>query len=141
MNQKFRAIIARPFARYLIIGVSVYLFELVVIFVAQHLGATALVAVALSYWLGFLVSFGLQKFITFGDTRMHHRVIVSQLIATALLIGFNFIFTLFVTRSLTGIVSPMVSRTLALGMTTVWNFYLYRTRIFKAPSNQKILID
>jgi putative flippase GtrA len=55
--------------RYLVIGVSVYLFELVVIIVAQQLGASAVVAVGLSFALGLTVSFLLQKIITFGDKR------------------------------------------------------------------------
>jgi putative flippase GtrA len=117
--------------RYLAIGVSVYLFELVVIVVAQLLGASAVAAVGISFWLGLVVSFGLQKMVTFGDRRLHHRVLVPQVIAFSLLVLFNFGFTLLVTQLLQAWLPAVVTRTLALGTTTIWNFYLYKTRIFK----------
>jgi len=34
-----------------------------------------------------------------------------------------------------------VTRTLALGITTIWNFYLYRTRIFRQSDHEEILVD
>jgi putative flippase GtrA len=81
------------------------------------------------------VSFLLQKFVTFGDNRTHHRILVPQFIATCLLVVFNFGFTLFVTAIFAGILPAVVSRTLALGICTIWNFYLYKTRIFKQAPN------
>lgn len=116
---------------YLIVGVGVYLFEMLIIFVARSLGANNLLAVGLSFWLGLLVSFALQKVVTFSDKRIHHRVLLSQLVAFSLLVVLNFVFTLLITQLLTGIVTPFISRTIALGITTIWNFYLYKTKIFK----------
>jgi len=112
------------------VGVSVYAFELLVIVVAQALGASSLLAVGLSFWLGLLVSFGFQKLVTFSDKRMHHRVVLWQLAVFSLLVLFNFGFTLLVTRLLANIIPAVLCRTLALGITTIWNFYLYKTRIF-----------
>ena len=123
----------KPGPRYLIVGGSVFVFELAVIKVAQMCGANNLVAVGLSFWLGFIVSFILQKFFSFGDKRTHHKVLLPQIIATASLVLFNFGFTLLLTDLLTGHMSAFISRTLALAITTIWNYYLYRTRIFKQP--------
>lgn len=134
MIRKLTDLLHRPIGRYLIIGVSVYIFELIVIFVAQHEGASAVVAVGLSFWLGLLVSFFLQKLVTFGDKRMHHRILVPQLVAVTLLVLFNFGFTLIVTELLQQLLPAVATRTLALGITTIWNFYLYKTRIFKTDS-------
>jgi putative flippase GtrA len=134
MYNKILARLHTPFGRYLIIGVSVYIFELVVIFAAQALGASAILAVGLSFWLGLLVSFFLQKLVTFGDRRMHHRILIPQLIAVALLVLFNFGFTLAVTKLLQNVLPAVATRTLALGITTIWNFYLYKTRIFKTDA-------
>ena len=120
---------------YLIVGVSVYLLELITIFVAQALGASAVVAVGLSFWLGLSVSFILQKFVTFGDKRLHHRILIPQVIAFSLLVLFNFGFTIGMTKLLASIIPAVVIRTLALGVTTIWNFYLYKTRIFKSSDN------
>jgi putative flippase GtrA len=135
MLSKFRLDLQKPSHRYLIIGVSVYLFELLVIIVAEQLGANSVLAVGLSFWLGLIVSFILQKVVTFKDKRTHHRVLLPQIIAFSLLVLFNFGFTILVTELLTGIVPAVVTRTLALGITTIWNFYLYRTKIFKTDDN------
>jgi putative flippase GtrA len=124
-------LLSKPFGRYLVIGGSVYLFELLVIVVAQRMGASSLLAVALSFWLGLIVSFILTKFVTFSDKRTHHRILIPQIIAVSLLVLFNFGFTLLVTHLLQGVLDPAIARTIALGITTFWNFYLYKTRIFK----------
>ena len=121
--------------RYVIIGGSVYVFELAVIVITQKLGASPVLAVGLSFWLGLIVSFALQKIITFGDKRTGRRILVSQILAFSLLVLFNFGFTLLVTKVLLHIFPAVITRTLALGITTMWNFYLYKTRIFKVDDN------
>ncbi|HEX7633419.1 MAG TPA: GtrA family protein [Candidatus Saccharimonadales bacterium] len=118
--------------RYLVVGVSVYALELIVIVIAQQLGASSVVAVGVAFWVGLVISFTLQKFVTFGDKRTHHKVVIPQLLATTALVLFNFGFTLVVTKLLADVVPAVISRTLALGVTTIWNFYLYKTRIFKS---------
>jgi putative flippase GtrA len=128
--------ISERLRRYLIIGVSVYIFELAVIVIAQALGASATLSVGLSFWLGLFVSFGLQKFVTFGDKRTQGRVLVPQLAAFSALVLFNFGFTLCVTYLLSPPLPPVITRTVALGITTIWNFYLYRTRLFKTGQDE-----
>jgi putative flippase GtrA len=131
MMKTIKTLLQRPGYRYLIIGGSVYLFELAVIVVAQWLGASAVWAVAISFCLGTLVSFWLQKLVTFGDKRMHHKILIPQMVATALLIVWNLGFSVLLTKLLQHHLPAVVTRTLALGITTIWNFYLYKTRIFK----------
>jgi putative flippase GtrA len=138
MYKKFLARLHAPFGRYLIIGGSVYVFELVVIFIAQRAGASSIIAVGLSFWMGLIVSFILTKFVTFGDKRTHHRILIPQMIAVTLLVLFNFGFTLLVTKLLQSVLPAVATRTLALGITTFWNFYLYKTRIFKTD---EVIID
>ncbi len=118
--------------RYVVVGGSVYLFEIAIIFLAQWMGASALVAVAFSFWFGLLASFTLQKILVFGDKRVHHRILLPQMIAFSLLVLFNFGFTLLMTKLLSNRLPATVTRTLALATTTIWNFYLYKTRIFKS---------
>ncbi len=128
---RLRALAAKPFHRYLVIGGTVYVFELTVIVLVQWLGASPVWAVAISYTLGTLVSFFLQKLVTFGDKRMHHRILLPQLIATTVLVLWNFGFSVLLAGLLSQRLPTVVIRTLALGVTTIWNFYLYKTRIFK----------
>lgn len=117
--------------RYLITGVSVYIFELLVIVVVRQMGGSAVLATGLSFWLGLIVSFIIQKIFTFGDKRKSASVLGPQLLAFSLLVLFNFGFTLLATSLLDQWLPATVIRTLALGVTTIWNFYLYKTRIFK----------
>lgn len=124
-----------PLYRYLLVGGSVYLLELIIIVIAQLFGVDSVRAVAISFVLGTAVSFGFQKFFTFGDTRLQHKIVLPQLLATVGLVVFNFGFTVLVAKLLSDIVPAVVSRTLALGITTIWNFYLYKTRIFKSVVN------
>lgn len=124
--------------RYLAIGASVYLFEILVIVVSQALGAGPVMAVGLSFWLGLLASFGLQKIITFGDKRLHRRILIPQFIAFSFLVLFNFGFTLLVAYLLSPPLPAFAVRTLALGVTTLWNFYLYKTHIFKAATEPPV---
>ena len=130
---KLKALLQKPGPRYLIVGGSVYVFELAVIVAAQAAGASAVWAVAISFSLGTLVSFFLQKLVTFGDKRMHHRILLPQLIATTLLVLWNLGFSVLLTKLLQDHAPAVVTRTLALGITTIWNFYLYKTRIFHNP--------
>lgn len=131
MTTKLKKLLERPGYRYLFVGGSVYLLELIIIVVAQALGASAVVAVGLSFWIGLVISFLLQKLVTFGDKRTHHKILIPQVIAFSLLVLFNFSFTVFVTSLLSNTIPAVVTRTIALAITTIWNFYLYRTRIFK----------
>lgn len=133
MNSKLRSLLEHPRQRYILVGVSVYVFELLVILIAEALSARALLAVGLSFWLGLVVSFLLQKLFTFQDKRTHHKVILPQIIASIFLVAFNFSFTLFITHLLISFIPVAICRTLALGVTTIWNYYLYKTHIFKSP--------
>lgn len=132
MKLPIQAFFASPKGRYLIIGGAVYVLELIVIVVARRAGANSVVAVALSFWIGLIFSFILQKLITFNDRRTHHKVLAGQIIAVSLLVLWNFGFTILITRLLTNI-NPTITRTIALLITTIWNYYLYKTRIFKQP--------
>jgi putative flippase GtrA len=124
----------RPGVRYLLVGGSVYALELLIIVIAQNSGASAVQAVAWSYVIGTAVSFLLQKLVTFSDKRMHHKIVGLQLLATVGLVIFNFGFTLLATKLFENVLPAVVVRTLALATTTIWNFYLYKTRIFKGAT-------
>jgi putative flippase GtrA len=131
MKSKLKDLLKRPGYRYVIIGGSVYLIELLVIVLAQSRGASGTVAVGISFWVGLIISFVLQKLVTFGDKRMQHKILLPQILAFCLLVAFNFGFTVMATALLSPPLPAVISRTLALGITVIWNFYLYKTRIFK----------
>lgn len=129
MKQHLIAFLASPKGRYLLVGGTVYLLELVIIVIASRAGASSVVAVALSFWIGLIVSFVLQKVFTFGDRRTHRKILIPQIVAVTLLVLWNFGFTIVVAKLLTSL-NPTITRTIALLITTIWNFYLYKTKIF-----------
>ena len=120
---------------YLVVGGGVYVFELIIIVLAEKLGASSIVAIGISFWTGLMLSFGLQKMVTFGDKRLHHKIVLKQLLAYSVLVLFNFCFTILVAKLLGSVLPAVVIRTLALAVTTIWNFYLYKTRIFKSDDS------
>lgn len=121
--------------RYIVIGLSVYILEILIIAIAQYLGSSPEWAVAISFWVGLFASFGLQKLVTFQDKRMHHKVIFKQFGLFCLLVLFNFGFTLLMVKLLKPFMPAVLIRTLAIAMTTCWNFLLYKKGIFKAEVN------
>lgn len=135
LRKRIDNMLKRSGIRYLIVGSTVYILELVIIVVAQKLGASPTIAVAISFTLGLIISFFLQKLFSFGDRRMHHKILIRQAVAVGLLVIWNFSFTIGVTRLLQDVLPPTVTRTIALGITTIWNYYLYKTRIF-TPSER-----
>jgi putative flippase GtrA len=130
MLAKLKVLIKSHKGRYVIVGGSVYCIELASILLAQKLGAGPIAAVGISYWIGLVFSFIAQKVITFNDKRLHHKVLLPQIFAFATLVLFNFGFTILATKLLAGLLPLVVIRTLALGITVIWNYYLYKTRIF-----------
>lgn len=126
-----RALLQKSGVRYLIVGGTVYVLELIIIIIAQAQGASPTVAVAISFVLGLIISFFLQKLFSFRDKRMHHKILIPQVIAVTLLVLWNFAFTVALVRLLQNVLPPTVTRTIALAITVIWNYYLYKTRIFR----------
>jgi len=131
MKAKIQSLFRHIGYRYIIIGCSIYLFEMLIIVLAQKLGASAVLAVGLSFWLGLIVSFALQKIVTFNNRELHHRILIPQIMAFSALVIFNFGFTLLVAKLLCPPVPAIIARTIALAITTIWNFYLYKRHIFR----------
>ena len=119
-----------PFRRYIAVGLVVYAVELLCIYVYRQFSQNTTAAVAVSFWVGFVLSFLLQKFVAFQDNRTQKGLIGTQFTAYFLLVVFNFGFTILITRALDSVAPIYLTRTFALGITTIWNFYLYKTRIF-----------
>ncbi len=124
--------------RYLVVGGAGYIVELVVITLARAAGATAAVSVAISFTVGFVATFFLQKLLTFRDSRMHKKVVAKQFVAVTALVIVNFWFAVLVANLLDGVVSAQVSRTISLAITTIWNFILYKKIIFKPQKSTGI---
>src|SRR5664279_5546562 len=95
---------------------------------ALHL--SSFISVAISYWVGFAVSFISQKFIVFSNHDKRRHIIAKQLVGYSLLVAWNYVFTLAVIALFSSSVSVFVLRTGAIAVTLLWNFAIYK-RLFK----------
>jgi len=118
--------------RYVFIGGVAYLIELTALYffaVTLSLGST--LGVAISFWTGLVASFVLQKMFSFKNKAANKKHLTKQMTAYMTLVGFNYIFTLGFVAIFEAHIGLFVARTIALLITTVWNFYIYSKHIFK----------
>ena len=133
MKNLLGSVLASSLARYIVTGGFGFLVEIVVIASAVRLfGTSPVVAVAISFWIGIVASFMMQKLFTFRNRQASRRALTWQSVTYAALVGFNYIFTLaFVALVEPRWHSPELARTAALVITTAWNYIVYRYLIFR----------
>ncbi len=121
---------SQPF-RYIFIGGVSYVVEMaVLLFLAYILHLSPGVSVALSFWVGLMVAFTLQKYIAFNNKTSSRKVIGKQATLYGGLVLLNYIFTLVFVSLFVGLLGLAISRTVALIITTFWNYFVYR-KLFK----------
>jgi putative flippase GtrA len=127
----FKLLNKRP-ARYIMAGGLSYAIELSFLLAFHKLGHLSVEAsTAIAFWIGILTSFLFQKLFAFQDYQKTLRVISQQIIGYTLLVAFNYAFTLCVVALFpAGLI--IFSRTLALAMVTVWNYFIYKRLFNKA---------
>lgn len=116
--------------RYFVIGGLSFVIELSVL-LSLHKGAGLhrTRATAIAFWVGFVAAFFLQKIFAFNDRDRHIKALSRQWIYYALLVIFNYFFTLLLV-DLTPDKFLLASRTVALLITTAWNYVIYKHIIF-----------
>lgn len=123
--------------RYCVVGGLSYFFELIILFILYELfGIQRIVATGIAFWFGLIIAFILQKIFAFKDYSREKKSIAKQSVFYALLVVWNYIFTLIIVS-----IMPenylFYSRTLALIITTIWNFLVYKYLIFNNKNFQK----
>ena len=118
--------------RYIFVGGTSYAIELSVLLLLIYVfHANTALAVSIGFWLGLIISFILQKFLAFGDKDTRVKRLTIQSFYYGLLVAVNYTFTLVFVHYLSPILTILVARTVALIITTVWNFFVYKKIIFK----------
>jgi putative flippase GtrA len=121
--------------RYVFVGGFAYVIEMGVLFALQTwLYFSNVAAVAISFWVGFLVAFVLQKYIAFQNHEASRRTVARQLAAYSMLVAWNYLFTLGLVALLGQHIPAMFSRTFAIIVITAWNYEFYK-KIFKPAAN------
>lgn len=117
--------------RYVFVGGLTYIFEIAVL-IGLHSGlhTQRTIAAAASFWFGLLFSFCLQKLVAFQDYKKEVKAVSRQAFWYAGLVVFNYALTLLIVswfpdREL------ILSRTVALLITTMWNYLIYKHIIFR----------
>jgi putative flippase GtrA len=129
--------ISKTLTRYLLVGGFAYVVEIASLWVFTHpMGLSPLTAVAISFWIGFVVAFILQKFVAFENHDKRVRIIAGQLIWYSLLVGWNYLFTLLLVKLFGGTVSVFIVRTIAILVITSWNFWAYKL-LFKVGGDEQ----
>jgi putative flippase GtrA len=120
--------------RYVFVGGFTYLIDIgVLIGLYAGVHTSRALAASASFWVGLLFSFLLQKLIAFQDYQKEMRAISKQALAYGFLVAFNYGLTVFIVDQFPGR-DIVYSRTLAVAITTLWNYVLYKHVIFRKGS-------
>ena len=112
--------------RYLIVGGAAYLIEMAALYGLRHgLGLSPLRSVAISFWIGLVIAFLLQKLITFENYDRRAHVLAKQSVIYGVLVAWNYGFSLILVELLDESLSVFIIRTLAIAIVTSWNFFIY----------------
>ena len=132
MKDYFKKALDHSLFRYAFVGVLTYAVEITVL-VGLHSGlhAQRTLATGASFWVGLLFSFLLQKLVAFQDYKKEVKAISRQAVGYAALVAFNYFLTLLIV-SLFPDKDLILSRTVALATTTIWNYVIYKKIIFRA---------
>lgn len=118
--------------RYVFVGGLSYAIELsLLLSLVYLLHLNEPTAITISFAVGLMIAFVLQKLFAFKNNEKSAKAVGRQSIYYTLLVIFNYFFTLIFTSVLSPLVGIAVARTLALIITTFWNYFIYKKVIFK----------
>lgn len=118
-------------ARYIFVGGLSYLLEVGAIYSLILFGVDKLISVAIAFWFGLTISFLLQKIFAFDNKEKTIKKLAWQSVTYGILVVVNYGFTLSFVAVLNSTIGLIVARTIALLITTIWNYFIYKKIIFK----------
>jgi putative flippase GtrA len=127
-------LIRSTYARYFVVGGLAYLVDIGILsglYYGFHL--SRVVSASISFWVGFLFSFAMQKMVAFQDYQKEMKSISKQAFMYGLLVAFNYLFTILVI-SIFPSRYVLASKTLAVAVSTIWNYFVYKHLIFGSGS-------
>lgn len=131
MIEKIKKLFENSVVRYIFAGGTSYAIELSTILLLKIVFKfSSIEAVAISFWIGLITSFLLQKLFAFNNNDKTVKKISWQTVSYLLLVLFNYGFTLGFIYAF-GLIDVIITRTIALIITTFWNYFIYQRIIFK----------
>ena len=126
-----RTLAQHQVVRYIFVGGFSFVIEIATLYsLNQVLRVSPTISVAISFWVGFIVAYTLQKLVTFQNKEKSRRALTKQLVGYSLLVVWNYSFTLLVVELFHASVSVIILRTIVILITTTWNYVLYK-KLFK----------
>lgn len=118
--------------RYVLAGGISYAIELACLLVlVKFFYFDAAVSVGIAFWVGLFISFLMQKYLAFSNNSPSKKT-AWQLYLYLWLVGFNYLFTIVWVIFTELFLGLAMARTIALLITTFWNYFLYERLIFRA---------
>lgn len=125
-------VLSHNLVRYILVGGGSYVIEMgLILFLTYLVHVNPVLSVGIAFWFGLVISFVLQKIVAFGDTSKSKKQLTTQTIQYAVLVGVNYLFTLLFVWATTSLIGIFFARTIALAITTTWNYVIYSKVIFK----------
>ncbi|UTX51392.1 GtrA family protein [Candidatus Saccharibacteria bacterium TM7i] len=136
MKTLIKTLLANTAIRYLLVGGFSFVFEIFVLWLlSERLSTTTTVAVGVSFWIGLIASFLLQKFFAFNSGNSKKEKVFKEVFFYAVLVLFNYLFTLIFVAYFTPLIDNIyITRGVALAITVIWNFFVYKYIIFSKKS-------
>ena len=131
MAVMLKDLLSRPAVRYIAVGGLSYVIEISILFglyYIVHIPATA--ATTIAFWVGLFLSFLLMKLLAFQNFQKEMAAIARQGVLYGLLVVLNYLFILIVV-GLFPARYVMLSRTIAMMIIPLWNFFIYKRLVFK----------
>ena len=126
-----RTLAQHQVVRYIFVGGFSFVIEIATLYsLNQVLRVSPTISVAISFWVGFIVAYTLQKLVTFQNKEKSRRALTKQLVGYSLLVVWNYSFTLLVVELFHASISVIILRTVVIAITTIWNYFLYK-KLFK----------
>jgi putative flippase GtrA len=134
VKNKIESLFELPIIRYIFVGGISFFIEISFIYLLIAIGFNEVLAVAIGFWLGFIIAFILQKIFAFKDTAKKIKHVAKQTMLYSALVCINYAFTVLGVAILYPILGLFISRTLILLITTGWNYVIYKKVIFKTAN-------
>lgn len=129
--------LSKQVSKYLISGLTVNVFELSLLYVfTEYFGVWYLFSSVLAFLFAFCLSFSLQKFWTFQDTKKEgiHKQASIYLFVSVCNLSINIV-ALYLLVQIAGL-WYMFAQVLVSGGIAAWSFLLYKFIIFKFPKTE-----
>lgn len=125
------------FVRYLFVGGSTFIIDFgLLVLLHGKLNVRLPIATSISYWTSVAFNFTLNRWWTFSasESKKLHK----HMLAYAILLGFNYTFTVIFVSLGSHVVSYEVAKLLAVLIQTSWTFLIYKNIIFKTDAADKL---